>query len=70
MLAPALLTALAATLQAQAPAERPVFARAQAQVLVQIVQTAEVRGGHSRSPHQRTIRHDENGAKLVLLQFE
>ena len=68
MLAPALLTALAATLQAPAPP--PVQARSQTQVFVTIVQAAEIRGGDSSSPHQRTTRTDEAGRAQILLQFE
>ena len=69
MLAPALLTALAATLQATAPPPS-VRVRAQTQVFVQIILAAEVRGGESSTPHQRTIRLDDSGRKQVLLQFE
>ena len=69
MLASALLTALAATTPALSqPA--PVQARAQAQVFVQIIQAAEMRGGKSDYPHHRTVRRDQNGDTLVLLQFE
>ena len=63
------LMALAASPEAPGPPP-PVQARAQTQVFVQIIQAAEVRSGKSSSPHQRTIRLDENGQKLVLLEFE
>jgi hypothetical protein len=69
MLAPVLLTALAATLQAPAPPPA-VEVRAQTQVFVQIIQAAEVRNGSTSSPHQRTVRLDEGGQKQILLQFE
>ncbi|UUR07327.1 hypothetical protein [Sphingomonas glaciei] len=70
MLAPALLTALAATAQTPDPGPPALQARAQAQVFVRIVQAAEVRNGQSLTPHQRTIRRDEAGQVQVLLQFE
>nr|WP_314441650.1 hypothetical protein [uncultured Sphingomonas sp.] len=70
MLAPALHMALAATLQAPAPPPA-VQARAQTQVMVQIIQAAEVRGGRSDTPHQRSVRRDDvSGETLILLQFE
>lgn len=70
MLAYTLQMALAATLQASAPPPA-VQARAQTQVVVQIIQAAEVRGGRSDTPHQRSVRRDEEtGERLVLLQFE
>ena len=68
MLASALLTAVAATFQAPVPP--PVRARAQTQVFVTIVQAAEIRGGGSSSPHQRSTRTDEAGRTQILLQFE
>ncbi|WP_344708601.1 hypothetical protein [Sphingomonas humi] len=68
MLAPALLTAFAAT--AQAPAAPPLQVRAQTQVFVQIIQAAEIRDGSSGSPHQRTTRTDDAGRTQILLQFE
>jgi hypothetical protein len=68
MLASALLSALAATLPAPVPPPAPV--RAQTQVFVQIIQAAEVRGGSSNSPHQRTVRRGETGQAEILLQFE
>jgi hypothetical protein len=68
MLASALLAALAASTAPPQPA--PVQARAQAQVFVQIIQAAEMRGGKSDTPHQRTIRRNPAGETLVLLQFE
>ena len=64
-----LLIALAAATQA-APPPPPVRASAQAQVLVRIIEAAEVRNGATSSPHQRTMRRDENGRTQVLLQFE
>jgi hypothetical protein len=69
MLASALLSALAATAQPPVPAE-PVRVRAQTQVFVQIIQAAEVKGGQSDTPHQRSFRLDELGRKQLLLQFE
>lgn len=68
MLASALLTALAAA--PTPPPSPPMVARAQTQVLVRIVQAAEVRGGTSDTPHQRTFRRDELGRVAILLQFE
>lgn len=70
MLAPTLLTAVAATLQASSPAAPPMRVRAQTQVFVQIIQAAEVRDGKSDFPHQRTVRREDGGQTLVLLQFE
>jgi hypothetical protein len=69
MLASALLAALAATTPAP-PQPAPLQARAQAQVFVQIIQAAEMRGGKSDTPHQRTVRRNQHGETLVLLQFE
>ena len=69
MLESALVAALAATVQQPVPAE-PIQARATAQVFVQIIRAVEVRNGRSDEPHQRSIRLDEFGRKLVLLQFE
>jgi hypothetical protein len=69
MLLPALLLTLVGTVQA--PAETPpVQARAQTRVLVQIIQAAEVKGGVTSSPHQRSVRRDEAGQTLILVQFE
>lgn len=69
MLASALLTVLAATLETPPPP--PVRqARAQARVMVEIVQAAEVRNGSSTSPHQRRERRDEQGNRQILLEFE
>jgi hypothetical protein len=65
----ALLSAVAATLQASAPPP-PVAVRAQTQVFVQIIRAAEVRNGETSSPHQRTMRRDARGEPLILLQFE
>lgn len=70
MLASALLAALAATTAAPPPQPAPVQARAQAQVFVQIIQAAEMRGGRSDTPHQRTVRRNQRGETLFLLQFE
>lgn len=69
MLAFAYLTAAAATLQVPA-SPPPMQARAQAQVLVRIVQAAEVINGQTEVPHQRTIRRDELGRSQTILQFE
>lgn len=69
MLVPALLTALAATLQAPAPPAMPPV-RAQTQVFVQIIRAAEIRNGRSDVPHQRTIRRGDAGQTEILLQFE
>jgi hypothetical protein len=69
MLASALLAALAATTPPR-PQPAPVQARAQAQVFVQIIQAAEMRGGKSDFPHHRTVRRNQSGETLVLLQFE
>ena len=69
MLAPALLTALAASTQAPA-SPPPMQARAQTQVFVQIIQAAEVRAGESSTRHQRSTRLDEFGRTMILLQFE
>lgn len=70
MLASPLLAALAATVQTPSAAPPPVQVRAQAQVMVQIIQAAEVRNGRSDTPHQRTVRRDEAGQTHILLQFE
>lgn len=69
MLPFALLTALVASVPVAA-VPPPRTARAQTQALVQIVIAAEVRGGRTRSPHQRTVRTDEAGQTQILLQFE
>ena len=69
MLPPALLLALVATAQTAAPPPSRTV-RGQTQVLVQIIQAAEVRDGQTSSPHQRTVRTDEAGQTQVLLQFE
>ena len=66
MLSSALLIALAATTQAPPP----VLVRAQAQASVRIVHAVEVRNGATNSPHQRTVRRDENGQRQILVQFE
>jgi hypothetical protein len=73
MLASILLSAVAVTLQvpsATPPPQPPQEARARTQVFVRIVQAAEVRGGLSDVPHQRSIRRDELGRSQILLQFE
>ncbi|WP_426266119.1 hypothetical protein [Sphingomonas sp. LHG3443-2] len=69
MLLSAPLLALAATAQTVDP-QPSVTVRAQTQVLVQIIQAAEVRDGQTSSPHQRTVRTDEAGQTQILLQFE
>jgi hypothetical protein len=69
MLPSVLLLALVASAQPAAPPPS-LMARAQTQVLVQIIQAAEVRDGQTSSPHQRTIRTDESGRTQFLLQFE
>jgi hypothetical protein len=73
MLASVLLTAAAVTLQAPAatpPSPPPPLVRAQTQVFVRIIQAAEIRGGVSDAPHQRSVRHDKLGRSEILLQFE
>jgi hypothetical protein len=73
MLASTLLSAVAATLQAAAappPSAPAQQARAQTQAVVRIIQAAEVRKGLSDVPHQRSVRRDELGRRLIMLDFE
>jgi hypothetical protein len=73
MLASALLSAAAATLQAPAappPSAPTQQVRAQTQAVVRIIQAAVVKNGLSDVPHQRSIRRDELGRDLIILSFE
>ena len=69
MLAPFLITAIAATLQAPAPAPS-LIAKAQVTAFVRIISAAEVRSGQSAAQHQRRTRIDNLGRPETLLEFE